>query len=94
MPHRGVFFRIQPLKAEMKKNLRIDAIQPRFAMGTIWFKKDAHWLSRLEGELLAYPHGAHDDVIDALAYMEQMITEPQVRRRAGEEVWKRVAGRL
>lgn len=95
MPHRGVFFRIQPLKAEMKKNLRIDAIQPRFALGTVWFKKDAHWLSKLEGELLAYPHGAHDDVIDALAYMEQMITEPQVRRRFdGESLWKRVAGRM
>lgn len=76
MPKRGIFFRIQPLKAEKKKELRIDAIQPRFAVGTIWFKRHAAWLDKIESELLAYPHGAHDDVIDALAYMEQMAAEP------------------
>ena len=73
MPKRGIFFRITPLKAEKKKELRIDTLQPRFAVGTVWFKRNASWLDKLESELLAYPHGAHDDVIDALAYMEQGI---------------------
>lgn len=95
MPRRGVFFRIQPLKADMKKNLRIDTLQPRFSLGTVWFKKDAFWLDKLEGELLAYPHGAHDDMIDALAYMEQMITEPKFYRRAGvDKDWNPVAGSM
>lgn len=76
MPKRGIFFRIQPLKAEKKKELRIDNIQPRFAVGTVWFKRNAAWVDKIESELLAYPHGAHDDVIDALAYIEQMATEP------------------
>ena len=76
MPKRGIFFRIQPLKAEKKKELRIDAIQPRFVVGTVWFKRNAEWLDKIESELLAYPNGAHDDVIDALAYMEQLATEP------------------
>lgn len=76
MPKRGCFFRIHPLRAEKKKELRIDALQPRFAVGSVWFRKGAVWLDKLEGELLAYPHGAHDDVIDALAYMEQIALEP------------------
>ena len=76
MPKRGIFFRIQPLKAEKKKELRIDNIQPRFVVGTVWFKRNAAWVDKIESELLAYPHGAHDDVIDALAYIEQMATEP------------------
>lgn len=76
MPRRGVFFRITPLKAEKKKEIRIDNIQPRFAVGTVWFKSGAQWLDKLESELLAYPHGAHDDVIDALAYMEQIAVAP------------------
>ena len=76
MPRRGIFFRITPLKAEKKKEIRIDNIQPRFAVGTVWFKKGALWLEKIEGELLAYPHGAHDDVIDALAYMEQVAVAP------------------
>ncbi len=97
MPRRGIFFRIQPLKAEKKKELRIDAIQPRFAVGSVWFKRGAVWLDKLEGELLSYPHGAHDDIIDALAYMEQVVGEPYGRgeMRGGElEDWNPIAGRM
>ena len=93
MPKRGTFFRIQPLKAEKKKELRIDALQPRFAVGSVWFRARAVWLDKIEGELLAYPHGAHDDVIDALAYVEQMAAEP-FRMKGGD--WSRIrkAGRI
>ena len=93
MPKRGTFFRIQPLKAEKKKELRIDALQPRFAVGSVWFRSRAVWLDKLEGELLAYPHGAHDDVIDALAYVEQMAAEP-FQTKGGD--WSRIrkAGRI
>ncbi len=97
MPKRGIFFRIQPLKAEKKKELRIDAIQPRFAVGTIWFKRNAVWLDKIESELLAYPHGAHDDVIDALAYMEQMAAEPfnyEKYRGGANEDWNPIAGMM
>lgn len=93
MPKRGCFFRIQPLKAEKKKELRIDALQPRFAVGSVWFRGAAPWLEKLESELLAYPHGAHDDVIDALAYMEQIALPPV---GAGSEDWSNIpiAGRM
>ena len=94
MPHRGLFFRLQPLKAEKKKEIRIDALQPRFAVGTVWFKSRALWLEKLESELLAYPHGAHDDIIDALAYMEQMVTEPFKRRGGAAENWNPIAGKM
>lgn len=93
MPKRGVFFRIAPLKAEKKKELRIDALQPRFAVGSVWFRQGAVWLEKLEGELLAYPHGAHDDVIDALAYVEQVATEP-TRTGGGNWAWNGVAGTM
>ena len=94
MPRRGIFFRIQPLRAEKKKEIRIDALQPRFAVGTVWFKSRALWLDKLESELLAYPHGAHDDIIDALAYMEQMVTEPFRRAGGVSENWNPIAGRM
>ena len=98
MPKRGIFFRIQPLKAEKKKELRIDAIQPRFAVGSVWFKQNAVWLDKIESELLAYPHGAHDDVIDALAYMEQMAQEPYSYQTSygggANEDWNPIAGMM
>lgn len=97
MPKRGIFFRITPLKAEKKKEIRIDSIQPRFAVGTVWFKSGAVWLPEIESELLAYPHGARDDVIDALAYVEQMSAEPydysKTERRFADD-WNPVAGKM
>ena len=59
-------------------------------------KSQAVWLSELENELLAYPHGARDDVIDALAYIEQMSAQPFAMRGfegvSGE--WNPIAGRM
>lgn len=97
MPSRGIFFRIQPLKAESRKELRIDAIQPRFAVGTVWFKRNAAWLEKIEGELLAYPHGTHDDVIDALAYVEQIASKPYEYKELGggeREGWNPISGQM
>ena len=93
MPRRGIFFRITPLKADKKKEIRIDNIQPRFAVGTVWFKAGAQWLDKIQSELLAYPHGAHDDVIDALAYMEQIAVAPYEYTGTGlSENWNRRIG--
>ena len=95
MPRRGVFFRITPLKAEKKKEIRIDNIQPRFAVGTVWFRSGAPWLDKLEGELLAYPNGVHDDVIDALAYIEQLSVSPYEYNSNGgrlNEDWNPIIG--
>lgn len=98
MPKRGVFFRIQPLKADKKKEIRIDTLQPRFVVGTVWFKRNAVWLDKIESELLAYPHGAHDDVIDALAYVEQVAKEPYIIENdyegGGLEDWNPIAGKM
>ena len=96
MPQRGIFFRITPLKAGKSKELRIDTLQPRFAVGSVWFKSGAVWLSEIENELLAYPHGARDDVIDALAYMEQVAAMPYAMRMEGgvNEDWNPIAGKM
>ena len=95
MPRRGSFFRVVALKAEKKKEIRIDNIQPRFAVGTVWFKRGASWLEKLEGELLAYPNGVHDDIIDALAYMEQLAVSPYEYKNYGrmlDESWNPIIG--
>lgn len=97
MPARGIFFRVEPLKAEKKKELRIDTLQPRFAVGTVWFKSRAVWLAEIESELLSYPNGARDDVIDALAYVEQMSAKPYQYSGYGGMVsddWNPIAGKM
>lgn len=83
MPRRGIRFNVVPLDAARKKELRIStALQPRYVQGMIWHPVQAQWVQLLEDELLAFPHGAHDDTIDALAYIEQIGTKPYMRGRA------------
>ena len=77
MPERGIFFRSKGLIAERRKELRIEMLAPRFATGTIWFPRGAGFLTELEGELLKFPTGIHDDLIDALAYIEQLALVPR-----------------
>ena len=51
-------------------------LAPRFMTGTVWFPQGADFLQELEGELLKFPTGIHDDLIDALAYIEQIALVP------------------
>lgn len=76
MVKRNQFFEVVPLIAQKAKELRIQNLQPRFVAGTIWFPVDTPFLLELESELLMFPRGKHDDLIDALAYMEQIATPP------------------
>lgn len=76
MPERGIFFRSKGLMAERRKEFRIEMLAPRFSTGTIWFPREARFLEELENELLSFPTGIHDDLIDALAYVEQLALVP------------------
>lgn len=82
MPRRNMFFTITPLLAQRKKEERISALQPRFSSGSVWIPRDAGtWWDELKGEMLAFPHGIHDDLLDALAYVEQIAVTPLRRNR-------------
>lgn len=81
MPRRNIFFTMVDLQAQRKKELRIAAMQPRFRAGNVWFKQGAHYLPELEMELMMFTMngvkvGLHDDLMDALAYMEQIALPP------------------
>ena len=76
MPRRHTFFQIEPLLSQQKKELRIEALQPRFRQQQVWFPESASWLREMEGELLAFPFGEHDDLIDSLAYIDQIAFAP------------------
>jgi predicted phage terminase large subunit-like protein len=69
MPKRDRFFTIVELEAEKQKELRIKGLQPRFRSNTVWLPEHAPWLTEMESELLMFPKGLHDDLIDALAYI-------------------------
>lgn len=73
-------FRIKELRPSTKitKEGRISALHEYFANGSLWIRKG---LRELEQELLQFPVGAHDDMIDALAYVVQMAKPAQREER-------------
>jgi predicted phage terminase large subunit-like protein len=76
MKHRNKYIVIKELKPTRatSKEMRIMALQPRFELGTIFIKKNH---IELEDELLRFPRGRHDDLIDALSYCLEMIAPAQ-----------------
>ena len=56
---------IMPLTADGNKIYRAEPLQVQFKNGLVWFKNG---FSTLEKQLLEFPNGKHDDLVDCLAY--------------------------
>ena len=70
MHTRNKYLPMQPLRpAGRNKDQRIRGLQPLYANTRILHGKHIEKLQFLEDELLRFPRGKHDDIIDALAYM-------------------------
>ena len=79
---RNLFFTLADLKPDRQKESRIQAtLQPRIKAHNILFPDEAWYLTELETELLRFPNCLHDDVIDALAYAEQIGFAPNRKKK-------------
>ena len=47
----------------------------RMESGSIYFRKDAHWLPEYEDELVAFDKGTHDDQVDVISYAARCLVE-------------------
>lgn len=66
-----VYRRQFPTKGD--KAVRAQAIRGRMAMQGLHIPADAPWRSDFESELLRFPAGVHDDQVDALGLIGQML---------------------
>ncbi|WP_208121719.1 phage terminase large subunit [Spirabiliibacterium mucosae] len=55
------------------KQTRARPIQGRMEQGRVHFPASAPWFHEMQNEMLAFPSGKHDDQVDALAWIGQMI---------------------
>lgn len=73
---RNIFLPIVELKHnQTAKEIRIRGIIPRYAAGSI--KHIEGDCDTLEEQQAQFPNGMHDDVLDALAYMPQLVDTPR-----------------
>jgi predicted phage terminase large subunit-like protein len=79
MKRRGKHIPITGVKRgnDKTKPMRILGLVPRFEWSTLFLSQG---LTDLELELAQFPRGAHDDILDALASLEEIVYYPQKAR--------------
>ncbi len=55
------------------KSVRAQSIRGRMAMAGLYVQKDAPFLSDLISEMMSFPVGVHDDQVDALGLVGQLM---------------------
>lgn len=71
------------LKPVTDKLLRARPLQQRMQMGQLYLPLGQPWATKIQQEMLRFPSGTHDDMVDALAWLARMalrITPPMPRR--------------
>jgi len=83
---------VRALKANMDKGERAVPSQVFMEAGQIWLPKGHTELDNLEHELLTFPNGAHDDMVDVIAYAAREMQKsgaaaapPEVREKIEKE---------
>lgn len=66
-----VYRREFPTRAD--KAVRAQSIRGRMAIDGLYVQQSAAWLSVLRSELLSFPAGRHDDIVDALGLIGQLL---------------------
>jgi predicted phage terminase large subunit-like protein len=69
MLERGTFCSVYEMTPQADKQARAQSIMARIAMGKVFWPQHAHWWTAAQRELLQFPHGSRDDLVDALSYI-------------------------
>jgi len=88
MRRRNIFLPIVPLKHKgIKKEIRIRGLIPRFESGSVFLIEKEN--EALEEEMLTFPVGKHDDILDALAYQLEVAQPPVYNLQEIQKIYER-----
>lgn len=82
---------IEVLKPLTDKKARATPLQGRMQQQMVTFKAHAQWLEPTISECLRFPHGVHDDIVDALAWLAQLVLgkqAPRLRQARKTSTWR------
>jgi predicted phage terminase large subunit-like protein len=92
MSERHKYISITKLRpGRANKVARAMNIIARMEQGKVFFRQGASWLPDFEAELLKFPNGKNDDMVDALAYIGWMLNDvvpPQRKKEKPKPSWK------
>jgi predicted phage terminase large subunit-like protein len=69
----GAFVAREQFPTRGDKGVRAQSFRGLIASGGLRYREDAPWRSDMEAELLRFPAGVHDDIVDALGLVGQLI---------------------
>ena len=73
MRERQTYVAIAQFPTRNDKAIRAQSIRGRMALDGLYLPKQADWLADFHSELLAFPAGKHDDQVDALGLIGQIL---------------------
>ena len=77
MLRRNTFFHLEVLPPIGDKRLRAQPIRARMRQGQVQFDRKSTWFADFQSELLVFDKGKHDDQVDALAWLGQLLDKMQ-----------------
>lgn len=77
-PNRRII-NLHPVLPSKDKMTRAKSLQYRMRAGGVRFRHDTAWFPALQAEMMRFPKGAHDDQVDALAWIGLALNEIQER---------------
>jgi predicted phage terminase large subunit-like protein len=69
----------KPFPTRGDKAVRAQSIRGRMALEGLYLPSGASWVSTLRSELLSFPAGKHDDQVDALGLIGQLLDPVSIR---------------
>lgn len=97
MQERNIYPYFETQKPLTDKQVRARPLQGRMQHGMVTFPRSAPWMEAVEKEMLRFPSGVHDDIVDALSWAVTLIVgkaPPKPPRQAGARREKTVAEKL
>lgn len=65
---------VKGVKVDNDKEARVRTITDVFYQGDVMFCETANYLTDLENELVSFPNGAHDDIVDSISQFINYLT--------------------
>jgi predicted phage terminase large subunit-like protein len=85
MIERSAFVYRRQFPTRGDKAVRAQSIRGRMAMQGLYLPSRAPWVAAFQRELLTFPAGAHDDQVDALSLIGQLLDHAQPGRKPEEK---------